>query len=75
MARKDLVRLLIQLFGDPALHEEIRKNPEAALGKLGLSKKERELLASRDESAIREYLGKDSQKILIVASWLPTDKK
>lgn len=75
MAKKDVVRLLIQLFGDPALHDEIRKNPEVALAKLGLSKKERELLASRDENAIREYLGKESQKILIVGSWLPTDKK
>jgi hypothetical protein len=75
MAKKDLVRLLIQLFGDPQLHERIRKDPEAALGKLGLTKKEIELFQSKDEKAIRDYVGREAGKMTIVTNWMPGDKK
>ena len=75
MAKKDLVRLLIQLFGDPQLHEQIRKDPEAALGKLGLTKKEIELFQSKDEKAIRDYVGREASKMTIVTNWMPGDKK
>lgn len=75
MAKKDLVRLLVQLFGDPNLHDRIRKNPHAELAKLGLSKRERELILSRDEKALRTYLGKEAARLTIVIQWMPTDEK
>jgi len=75
MAKKDLVRLMIQLFGDPQLHEQIRKDPAAALKKLGLTQKEIELFQSRDEKAIRAYVGREASKVTIVTNWMPGEKK
>jgi len=65
MAKKDVVRLLVRLFGDPALLERLTKDPAKALKSTKLSAKERELLASADSEAIRDYLGRDKVKAVI----------
>jgi len=67
MAKKDVVRLLVRLFGDPKLAERLASEKEAAkvLKNARLSAKERALLASRDPDAIRAYLGRESAKTII----------
>lgn len=72
MARDDLKRLLIQLFGDPALHEQIR---EKGWDGLGLSDEEIKLLSTRDCDQLRTYLGSDSAKIVCVGYALPEKKE
>lgn len=71
MAKEDLKRLLIRLFGDPELHELIRQKGWEGLG---LSDDEVKLLASRDCDQIRSYLGSDSAKIVCVGYALPEKK-
>jgi hypothetical protein len=70
MAKKDVVRLLVRLFGSPKLHGNYRKNPDQVLTAAGLSPKERALLKSGDEKAIRAYLGTESSKANVVKSGL-----
>ena len=70
MAKKDVVRLLVRLFGDPKLHGKYRDDPKKVLKAAGLNRKERELLAAGDESAIREYLGQAGGQTNIVKSGL-----
>ncbi len=70
MARKHVVRLLVRLFGDPKLHGKYRKDPKKVLKAAGLNPKERDLLASGDEAAIREYLGRETAKTNVVKSGL-----
>lgn len=70
MAKKHVVRLLVRLFGDPKLHGKLRDNPKKVLKAAGLSRKERELLATGDEAAIRDYLGQESVKANVVKSGL-----
>jgi hypothetical protein len=65
MAKKDLVRLLVRLYGDPKLHERLKKDPAKVLGAAGLSAKEQALLRSADAGALREYLGAESAKSVI----------
>jgi len=70
MAKKDVVRLLVRLFGDPKLADRLGKKKEAdkALKNARLSAKERALLASGDADAIRAYLGRESAKANIKTS-------
>lgn len=70
MAKKDVVRLLVRLFGDPALAERLGSEKEAAkvLKNARLSAKERALLASRDADAIRAYLGREGVQTNIKTS-------
>lgn len=70
MAKKDVVRLLVRLFGDPKLHGKYRAEPKKVLKAAGLNRKERELLVAGDEDAIREYLGRESAKTNVVKSGL-----
>jgi len=70
MAKKDVVRLLVRLFGDPKLHGKYRAAPDKVLKAAGLNKKERTLLASGDEAAIRDYLGRAAAKTNVVKSGL-----
>jgi len=70
MAKKDVVRLLVRLFGDPRLQEKLAKRPAAVLKSAKLSARERELLASGDEKAIRAYLGQDTVKANVVKTGL-----
>lgn len=70
MAKKHVVRLLVRLFGDPALQGKYRKNPRKVAKAAGLSREERELLASGDEAAIRDYLGRSAGLTNVVKSGL-----
>jgi hypothetical protein len=72
MAREDLKQLLIRLFGDPALHEQVR---EKGWEGLGLSDDEVKLLSQRDCDQIRAYLGADSAKIVCVGYAIPEKKQ
>jgi hypothetical protein len=62
MAKKDLVRLLVRLFGDPAHLDKVKKNPAKALAAAGLSPAERDLVMSRNDAKIRAYLGSEGAK-------------
>jgi hypothetical protein len=70
MAKSDLVRLMIRLFGDPELFEQIRKSGWESL-QAGLTQEEVDLLNTRDPEKLKKYLGADSTKILTVLHWLP----
>jgi hypothetical protein len=70
MAKRDVVRLLVRLFGDPKLHGAYRQNPQKVLKAARLSAKERALLASGDEAAIRAYLGREAGVTNVVRSGL-----
>jgi hypothetical protein len=70
MAKKHVVRLLVRLFGDPELQGKYRKNPDKLAKAAGLSRQERELLASGDEAAIRDYLGRAAGVTNVVKSGL-----
>ena len=67
MSKKNVVRLLVRLFGDPTHLEKLRKNPAATLAAAGLSPAERELLLSGSDAKIRAYLGADSDRAAIKA--------
>jgi hypothetical protein len=71
MAKEDLKKLLIQLFGDPALHDQVRKNGWEGLG-FNLSPDEIDMLKRRDTEALRNYLQGDAVRMTNVAPWLPT---
>jgi hypothetical protein len=60
MAKKDLIRLFVRLYGDPRLREKLARDPEGTLKAAGLSKKERELVSRRRGKAITEYLGDEA---------------
>ena len=62
MAKRDLVRLLVRLFGDPQHVDRLNRNPEKTMKAAKLSPAERKLLASGDERALRAYLGRDAAK-------------
>lgn len=62
MAKKDLVRLLVNLFGDPRHLDKVKKDPAGALAAAGLSPAERELVLSRNDAKIRAYLGAEGAK-------------
>jgi hypothetical protein len=70
MAKKDVVRLLVRLFGDPALHAKMSKDAGKVLASAKLSPKERELVLSGDAEAIRAYLGDDTVKTNVVKTGL-----
>ena len=70
MARKDVVRFLVRLFGDPKLHGKYRRDPKKVAKAAGLDRNERALLASGDEKAIRDYLGGEAVKANVVRSGL-----
>jgi hypothetical protein len=70
MAKRDVVRFLVRLFGDPVHHGRYRKQPDRVMKAAGLSPSERDLLASGDAAAIRAYLGKESAKTNVVKSGL-----
>jgi hypothetical protein len=60
MAKKDVVKLLVQLFGDPDHLKRIQKDPETVMDAAGLDEAENALLRSRNEAAIKSYLGADA---------------
>ena len=66
MAKRDLVRLLVKLYGDPKLRERFEKDPARVIKAAKLSAKERAVLASGDPEAIRAHLGKESLKAQII---------
>ena len=68
MSKQNLTNLLIQLFGDPALYERIRKG---GWDGLGLEPDEIKMLEDRDGDALSNYLGSDASKMVIVKYWLP----
>jgi hypothetical protein len=68
MAKEDLKKVLIRLFGDPDLHEQVRKNGWEGLG---LSEQEIEMLTNRDSKALTEYLKEESVHLQAVGYWLP----
>jgi hypothetical protein len=70
MAKSDLVNLMLRLFGDPALFEQVRKDGWASL-QPGLTQEEIDLLEARDPDKLKAYLGADSAKILTILHWLP----
>jgi hypothetical protein len=67
MAKRDVVRLLVRLYGDPRLQEKLARDTEKTMKAARLSKKERELLASGDVKAIGRYLGKAAAKTRVAA--------
>lgn len=71
MAKDDLKKLLIQLFGDPDLRRKIEAEGWSGFG---LSEEEIALLNERDHSKISAYLGADAAKLIIVTHWLPPTK-
>ena len=69
MAKKDLVRLLARLYGDPVQQARFRKDRAALLkGARSLAPKEKKLLLDGDPDAVRAYLGKEATKAIIVDS-------
>lgn len=70
MARSDLVNLMIRLFGDPALFEQVRKDGWGSL-QAGLTQEEIDLLEARDPEKLKAYLGADSAKMVTIIHWLP----
>ncbi len=76
MAKRDVVRLLVRLYGDPKLLDRIHdeKRAEKLMKAAKLSAHERALLASGDEKAIRAYLGQESPKANIVRAGLANIK-
>ena len=66
MAKRDLVKLLVRLYGDPKLAERMKKNPKAVMKAAKLSAADQEILSSGDEANIRGYLGKEAAKSIIV---------
>ena len=67
MSKKNVVRLLVRLSGDPAYLEQLRKSPAATLSASGITPAERELLLSGSDAKIRAYLGTDSDRAAIKA--------
>ena len=67
MAKKDLVKLLVRLYGDPKLKERFEKDPAKVMKAAKLSAKEREVLASADAEKIRAHLGKEFVKTHIIS--------
>jgi hypothetical protein len=67
MSKKNVVRLLVRLFGEPAYLEKLRKNPGRTLAAAGITPAERELLLSGSDAKIRAYLGADSGRAAIKA--------
>jgi len=65
MAKRDLVELLVRLFGDAELQARWKRDQQKVMRRAGLSKAERELLTAGDEAAIRAYLGKKSRRAVI----------
>ncbi len=72
MAKRDLVKLLVRLYGEPKVKARFEKDARKTMKGAKLSAKEQELLASGDEKAIREYLGQDAAKAAIIKSFLAT---
>ena len=70
MAKKDLVRLLARLYGDPVHEARFQQDRAKFLKRTKLSAKERDLVIAGDAEAIRAYLGKESAKTHIVDSAL-----
>jgi hypothetical protein len=67
MSKKNVVRLLVRLFGDPRHLEKLKKNPEATLAQAGLTPAERELVLSGSDAKIRAYLGSAADQAAIKA--------
>ncbi len=67
MSKKNVVRLLVRLFGDPRHLEKLRRNPAATLAAAGLTPAESELVLSGSDAKIRAYLGADSDRAAIQA--------
>jgi len=70
MAKKDVVRLLVRLFGDPKLQDRMAANAAGVLKTAKLSAKERALILSGDHRAIQAYLGSDAVKANVVKTQL-----
>ena len=66
MAKRDLVKLLVGLYGDPKLKARLEKNASRTMKAARLSAREQELLASGDAAKLREYLGKDTLRAQII---------
>ena len=66
MAKRDLVKLLVKLYGDPKLRQRLEKDAKKTMKAAKLSAKEREILASGDAARLREYLGKEQLKSSII---------
>lgn len=54
------MKLLVQLFGDPDHVRRMKRDPETVMDAAGLDEAENELLRSRDDKAIKAYLGADA---------------
>lgn len=67
MSKKNVVRLLVRLFGDPAHLERLKRNPAATLAKAGLTPAERDLVLSGSDAKIRAYLGSAADQAAIKA--------
>ena len=65
MSKKNLVRLMVRLFGDPAQHDRLKKHPAKTAAAAGLSPAERDLLLSGSDAELRDYLGSDAGKVFI----------
>ena len=67
MSKKNVVKLLVRLFGDPAHLEKVRRSPAKTLAAAGLTPTERELVLSGNPARLRAYLGAEARRVNIQA--------
>lgn len=60
----------MRLFGSPKLHGRYRDDPAQLMKAAGLTPKERALLLSGDEQAIRAYLGDGAGAVNVIKDGL-----
>lgn len=65
MSKKNVVKLLVRLFGDPAHLAKLRKSPAKTLAAAGLTPAERELVLSGNPARLRAYLGAEAERVNI----------
>ena len=70
MAKKDLVRLLARLYGDPEAERQFQRDRAKFLLAQKLSPREQRLLVDGDVGGLRSYLGDECDKLTIVDSAL-----
>ena len=66
MAKKDLVRLLVRLYGDPVAEGQFQKDRAKFLRAAKLAPKEQKLLVEGDVDGLRAYLGSETANAHIV---------
>jgi len=70
MAKKHLVKFLVQLYGDPQAEKKFHKNRKKYLAGTKLTTEERDLLVRGDVEGLRSYLGATADALNIVDSSL-----